>query len=130
VTDLVFIEERPVQGREHTPEAGATIGRADCDILLIDPEVSRRHAAIRSVNGGVAVEDLDSKNGTWVNEERITGIKELKPGDRIRFGNTVWHLKRRPEADAEPEAQKAGFGDTVFAAVPPAADEPEAKTPS
>jgi pSer/pThr/pTyr-binding forkhead associated (FHA) protein len=69
-----------------------TIGRVRCDVELPDPDVSRRHAVVRRVNGGLALEDLDSKNGTFVNETRISGIAEIDVGDRVRFGNTVWRL--------------------------------------
>jgi pSer/pThr/pTyr-binding forkhead associated (FHA) protein len=92
VAELVFIEEAPIEGRERPATPGMTIGRADCDVELNDPDVSRRHAVVRRVNGGVALEDLDSTNGTFVNETRIRGIAEIAVGDRVRFGNTVWRV--------------------------------------
>jgi pSer/pThr/pTyr-binding forkhead associated (FHA) protein len=92
VSELVFIEETPIEGREQPATPGMTIGRAGCDVDLNDPDVSRRHAVVRRVNGGVALEDLDSTNGTFVNETRISGIAEIAVGDRVRFGNTVWRL--------------------------------------
>jgi pSer/pThr/pTyr-binding forkhead associated (FHA) protein len=92
VSELVFIEERPAEGRERPARAGTTIGRAGCDVELKDPDVSRRHAVVRRVDTGLAIEDLGSTNGTFVNERRISGIVELAVGDRIRFGNTVWGL--------------------------------------
>lgn len=95
MTTLVFMEERPLAGREHPLRAGMTIGRANCDIELPDPDVSRRHAVIRQVDEGIAIEDLGSTNGTFVNGERISGIAELKVGDTLRFGNTVWCVHDR-----------------------------------
>jgi pSer/pThr/pTyr-binding forkhead associated (FHA) protein len=92
VSELVFIEETPIEGRERPATAGMTIGRAGCDVDLTDPDVSRRHAVVRRVNGGLALEDLDSTNGTFVNETRISGIAEIAVGDRVRFGNTVWRV--------------------------------------
>jgi ABC transport system ATP-binding/permease protein len=92
VSELVFIEETPVEGRERPATPGMTIGRAECDVELNDPDVSRRHAVVRRVNGGLALEDLESTNGTFVNETRISGIAEIDVGDRVRFGNTVWRL--------------------------------------
>jgi FHA domain len=71
---------------------GMVIGRTGSDIELADPEVSRRHATFRSVDGEIAVEDLGSSNGTFVNEQPVQGIVTLKPGDTVRFGNTVWKL--------------------------------------
>lgn len=103
-----FIEEKPMAGREITVTSGMVVGRTGSDIELADPEVSRRHASFRSVDGGVAVEDLGSSNGTFVNEQPIQGIVTLQAGDAVRFGNTVWRLG-------------GGEGATVAAAVPTAA---------
>jgi pSer/pThr/pTyr-binding forkhead associated (FHA) protein len=69
------------------------LGRADCDIVLVDPEVSRRHAIVLATPAGPAIEDLGSTNGTWVNGERISGAHRLRMGDVVRFGNTIWHVR-------------------------------------
>jgi pSer/pThr/pTyr-binding forkhead associated (FHA) protein len=92
VSELVFIEQTPMEGHRRPATPGTTIGRAGCDVDLTDPDVSRRHAVLRGVDSGLAVEDLGSTNGTFVNEIRIDGIVEISPGDRVRFGNTVWRL--------------------------------------
>ena len=67
---------------------GATIGRSrDCDIVLSDPNVSRRHAEIRADGrGGWTVHDLGSTNGVKVNGQRANGPARLQPGDRIALG--------------------------------------------
>ena len=65
------------------------------DITLQDPTISSRHAAlvIDANSGSVSVEDTGSTNGTFVNDEHIgfNGRRELRDGDRVRFGgyNTV-----------------------------------------
>lgn len=92
MSELLFIEEVPIEGQERPATPGATIGRAGCDVELNDPDVSRRHAVVRQVDAGLAVEDLGSTNGTFVNERRISGIAEIAAGDRVRFGNTVWRV--------------------------------------
>ena len=46
------------------------IGR-EGDLVVADPEISRRHCAIRVVDGTLVVDDLQSLNGTWVNGKRI-----------------------------------------------------------
>jgi predicted component of type VI protein secretion system len=94
----MFIEQKPMEGREHSLAPGTTIGREGCDVVLADPEVSRRHATIREDNGGPAIEDLGSTNGTYVNDRRITGLQVLKDGDVVRLGNTVWTLQAAPAA--------------------------------
>jgi pSer/pThr/pTyr-binding forkhead associated (FHA) protein len=92
LNELVLIEEAPIDGLERPAAPGTTIGRAECDVELNDPDVSRRHAVIRQIDDGLAIEDLDSKNGTFVNGRRISGIVQIAAGDRIRFGNTVWRV--------------------------------------
>jgi two-component system cell cycle response regulator len=65
------------------------IGREPtCEIELIDDSVSRRHASIDCISGGYFLEDLQSRNGTYVNDERIVR-QRLQPGDRLRFGNQI-----------------------------------------
>lgn len=64
----------------------ATVGRGlDNAVVLEDRRVSRHHAQIRAVEGGHAVVDLGSTNGTFVNGERIME-QRLRPGDVISFG--------------------------------------------
>src|SRR5919201_1347148 len=88
----MFVEQRPMVGRVVPIEPDTTIGRDPCDVLLADPEVSRRHAALMEVDGAPAIEDLDSMNGTWVNGERIREPTVLKEGDSVQLGNTVWRV--------------------------------------
>jgi pSer/pThr/pTyr-binding forkhead associated (FHA) protein len=92
--EMVWIEHAPREGLEQ-PVGPGTVGREGCDIVVPDPEVSRRHAAVHTLDDGVAIEDLGSTNGTFVNDRRIHGIAALKHGDRVRFGRTVWELAGR-----------------------------------
>src|SRR3954468_21410111 len=89
-----------MEGREVEATPDAVIGRESVEIVLADPEVSRRHAAIRAHGDGVAIEDLGSTNGTFVNDQRLTGLVPLKSGDTVRLGNTVWSV--RVEVPAAP----------------------------
>jgi pSer/pThr/pTyr-binding forkhead associated (FHA) protein len=113
LTDFVFIEEAPIEGLERPAAPGLTIGRAETDVELNDPDVSREHAIVRRVDEGIAVEDLGSTNGTYVNDGRIRGIAEVKAGDRVRFGNTVWRLERVSASgagDREGAGEASGSG--------------------
>jgi hypothetical protein len=68
--------------------APAVIGRLpDCEIPLTDPNVSRRHAEIRTVDGAHQITDLGSTNGTRVNGIPI-GHHRLDVGDVISLGST------------------------------------------
>jgi hypothetical protein len=79
-----------VEGRRLiVPPAGATIGRSrDCEIVLEDSGVSRRHAEIRPGAGGWTLEDLGSTNGVRLNGRTLEGAQPLSPGDRVELGST------------------------------------------
>ena len=63
------------------------IGRVrDCDLRLTCPTVSRTHCELILRGDYVAVRDLNSKNGTWVNDEPVVSEKQLFSGDRLRLG--------------------------------------------
>ena len=71
------------------PPAGGTIGRSrECDIVLDDAGVSRRHAEIRPGPVGWTVADLESTNGVRVNGAQLHGTQPLEPGDRVELGST------------------------------------------
>ncbi len=77
------------EGRRHVvPPGGATLGRSrDCDIVLADANVSRRHAEVRP--GAAAtwtIADLGSTNGVLLNGHRIAGAQPLSAGDQIVLG--------------------------------------------
>jgi hypothetical protein len=69
-------------------KATLVIGRlAECDIAFDDSNVSRRHAEIKALVGGFAVNDLGSTNGTKVNGVTITFERALRDGDIISVGS-------------------------------------------
>ncbi len=63
------------------------LGRKDADIIIDDPMVSKRHAAIQIINGKLMLIDLHSTNGTLLNDKAINQ-QELKQSDRISIGQT------------------------------------------
>ncbi len=61
------------------------IGRAlECDISILEPALSRKHAELDLDGDSLLIRDLGSVNGTWVNGEKIDEVS-LKDGDRIQF---------------------------------------------
>jgi len=81
-------------GRTVAVATGQTIalGRLKgCDVVLDDEAASRRHCTITARDDACVVADLQSANGTFVNERRIA-TTELQKGDKIRIGSTVIEL--------------------------------------
>ena len=75
---------------------GAVIGRSrDCDVVLDDAGISRRHAHVRPTMQGWAIEDLGSTNGVLLNGERLRGSRPLQVGDRIELGTTEIVFEQR-----------------------------------
>jgi predicted component of type VI protein secretion system len=69
------------------------IGRAeDCNLRPASELISRHHCAILVEEGYIGVRDFGSKNGTYVNDERVVGERELKPGDRLSIGHLRFEI--------------------------------------
>ena len=90
--------------REIDLEAGENlIGRHRGAVVWIDDEsVSRRHARISIADGGAWIEDLGSKNGTFVGDRRVTSRVRLNDGDHVRFGSFLltFRVAQPPDATA------------------------------
>lgn len=95
----VVVTSGPETGRRVELDLEVAIGRQDTDLVVEDPEVSRRHAVLRRSDGSVIVEDLDSTNGTFVNGERIRSPIAVGPGDQIRVGQTTLEIEPDQRAD-------------------------------
>ena len=84
-----------------------SIGRSrEADIPLLDDRVSRVHCGIRLSEGEFYLKDLKSRNGTFVNGQRVEDTVKLKPGDRIQVGSTVFVLD--PVSTKEGDAKAFG----------------------
>ncbi len=93
-------EERPYVTVEKGHQQGArlslplgqpvVIGRdAGCHLSIADPDVSRRHVKIYNTIDGCWLSDMESKNGVFVDERKVTGAWRLENGRRIKLGETV-----------------------------------------
>ncbi|HBO42827.1 MAG TPA: protein serine phosphatase [Planctomycetaceae bacterium] len=75
------------------------LGRSpDCDVVLEVGAVSRQHARLVKIDGKYYVEDLKSRNGTYVNEHRVLGKQPLGEGDHIRICDLVFVFHQGPVA--------------------------------
>ncbi len=100
----LVIAEGKEAGREFEfDQASVVIGRtAECDVILYEAGVSRKHARIVAEAAVFFIEDLGSSNGTRVNGTTIGGKHALKDGDAISMGPVVFNFKPvelSPEAD-------------------------------
>jgi DNA-binding winged helix-turn-helix (wHTH) protein len=84
-----------LEGREHI------VGRDAAASVWIDAgSVSRRHARLVFEDESGMLEDLGSKNGTWVNGVQVTTSARIQDGDEIRFGSVRARLRRAFAADS------------------------------
>ena len=82
---LVIKKGEKIQRRE-VGATSLTVGRdSSCEIHIDDPSLSRRHGMFEPTPTGVRFVDLGSRNGSWVNFEKVKEA-ELKPGDTVRMG--------------------------------------------
>jgi FHA domain len=82
----LLVTDGPQSGRRIEVTAELVIGRHDVAFTIDDPQISRRHAVLRPGDDRLEIEDLGSRNGTWVNDRRIDSPTSLAPGDVIRIG--------------------------------------------
>jgi len=84
-----------------TPGATLEVGRSPQAAISLPevPSLSRNHARLRFAGGRVLLEDLGSRNGTFVNDRVLRGTAELKSGDRFQLGAV--HFKFLHERDVE-----------------------------
>ena len=86
---LVFLAGTNV-GAVYPVGHGTVLGRAsDATVLVDSDEVSRKHARIIEGSGGWVIEDLESRNGTFLNGERVSAPRTLTDGDKIELGSGI-----------------------------------------
>jgi pSer/pThr/pTyr-binding forkhead associated (FHA) protein len=87
----LVVERAPghVPGMEYEVGEGAVMGRGDqAEIRLEDPFASSRHARLSRQGAAIVIEDMGSTNGTYLNEELLSGPQPLHAGDRVRIGDS------------------------------------------
>jgi pSer/pThr/pTyr-binding forkhead associated (FHA) protein len=103
-----------------------TLGRSECDIVLNNPTVSRRHAVLKRTDRAWIVEDLGSANGTWVNGRRISRSM-LGNGDHLALGEArFFFCDEHPLTPIEPRRDATALrpresapANSTSSAVPP-----------
>ncbi|HJL83648.1 MAG TPA: FHA domain-containing protein [Acidimicrobiales bacterium] len=87
---LLVVEPESMNGWEFDLSEDLTLGRAaGCSVTIDDDHVSQVHARIFHRSGKLALEDLGSANGTYVNRARVIAPTVIGAGDRLQVGDTV-----------------------------------------
>ena len=86
----------PLRGQRFEVDADVYVGREGEGITLDDLEVSRRHAVLRISQETVTIEDLGSRNGTFVNGNRIDSVTTIGHGDVVKLGTTSFDVDILP----------------------------------
>lgn len=91
--------EGPDAGKQIAVDRPIVIGRdPGSDLVLEDAEVSSQHARVTpSPDGTATVEDLESTNGTFVNQNELEGQARLDPGDHLLVGISVLEMRTRQD---------------------------------
>jgi hypothetical protein len=83
----------------HVAKPRVVLGRADSDIVIGDPEISRWHCAIEIKDDVIRLRDLESTNGTYYADERVR-VAELKHLSEFRIGTTIVLVSVTPTLSA------------------------------
>jgi pSer/pThr/pTyr-binding forkhead associated (FHA) protein len=91
----LVVTEGPLRGTTLPLGASAVlIGRApSCTLVLDDDYSSSRHARVFPEQGQWLVEDMGSTNGTFLDDQKVTGPVAVRPGAQIRIGQSVLELQ-------------------------------------
>src|SRR6476660_4851180 len=90
---VIFSAGLPISAALELPPAGLELGRElPRGLFERDDRVSRLHARITRVGGAFRVEDLGSRNGTFVDGERVSAAVDVRPGAIVRIGRSLLWL--------------------------------------
>lgn len=125
----LVVTSGPLAGERIELTGELIIGREHADLTIDDPEMSRRHAAIRVSDGGIELEDLGSTNGTLVDGVRISAPVMLGGGERVKLGETAIEIEVEIEVvddDATRLHQSPHDADLTMMRTAPTAPPPDA----
>ena len=92
-TATITFVKGALKGERQTVNLPCSIGRKDCDLVINDGLVSRRHLLLHEVDGRLAITDQESTNGTLVNGEEVKRAT-LSPADIVTIGATSFSVSR------------------------------------
>ncbi len=95
---ILIAETGPLAGLRFGVKESVLVGRSlECDLAIVTPNVSRRHARLETDGDCLYVEDLESAKGTAVNGEKITERKVLQNKDELRLHDVIFRVQENPQ---------------------------------
>ncbi len=99
MAELIIFSGKLKGQRLILPDREVVVGRdEDCQMRIASSLISRKHCSIKGAPEGVWVRDLESQNGTYVNDVAITEPYLMKPGDILRVGAALFQVPRGKSA--------------------------------
>ncbi len=109
---IISAETGPLSGLSFAVTDPIVIGRSlDCDLAVVTPHVSRRHAELDVENYQLYVRDLGSANGTVVNGRTIEGRQALRHEDELRLHDIIFRVT---ESFSGPRQERDSMNQTTF----------------
>ena len=93
VLGLFWVKDGHRRGHIYRIKDGARIGRSEGDVVLDDPKVSNPHAKVTVEDDKFVLWDFGSRNGSFVNGEKIRAATTLEENDTVKIGDQVFVLK-------------------------------------
>jgi hypothetical protein len=90
---ILWVKEGNRRGQIYKIKNGSVIGRKEGDLIIDDPKISSPHAKITIEEDQFIIWDFGSRNGTFVNGERIRAATPLKENDTVKMGDSIFVYK-------------------------------------
>lgn len=109
---VISAETGPLSGLSYAVRDSLVLGRSlECDLAIVTPQVSRRHACIEVEDGRLYIEDLGSSNGTMINGKRAAGRQQLRHDDEVRLHDIIFRVTERL---SRPHSERQATDQTTF----------------
>jgi pSer/pThr/pTyr-binding forkhead associated (FHA) protein len=107
---LIVLEGRHRGQKIVLPRTQFVVGRDDsCHLRPLSTDVSKFHCAIARLGDRILLRDLRSKNGTFLNDRRVSGTRRVAHGDILRVGPLKFLFQLAPVSELEPSDSNSGW---------------------
>lgn len=113
---MLSVDGGPMCGAKAWASFGGTclVGRGcSCDLCIVDPRMSREHFAVSQAAGRWVVCDLNSSNGTFLNDRRIDGEAAIHAGDVVVAGDTRFLIRFVSQSESTGPHRRPGLRESA-----------------